>query len=350
MTQRNDSVDDFWNIALYNESARIDSDKDDDDDEPFDAVATFRDHHSNGNTYKLNIPPYGCIHLNLIPLSIVVQDNETSVMPLGAEAWYGSALLAAIFTELLCHHPSPTNGATTILQAYVNSYLQRGNYTINILELGSGSVGLAGLAAGLSVTGYMHQHQQQHANCTISEHHNDHTLSNNIECCAILTDSDPHVLQQLEYNIHTTTRKLQHQYSSRYTIPEFRVHHLDWNHINDDAFPNIDTSDNHNVPQLVIGSELIYNADTARSCTYAVFQRLQNNPKAFVLIVNNVNCDGWDTIFSSTMYKTPGIRFVLETLNNSTHLHSIASNLIRPGGTLNPFSDFGVCCIWNETV
>jgi hypothetical protein len=349
MTHLNDSVDDFWNIALYDNSTRIDKD-DDDDNEPFDADTSFRDYHNDGNTYKLSIPPYGCIHLNLIPLSITVQHNETAVIPLGAEAWYGSALLAAIFTELLSHNPSPTNGATTILQAYIDSNLQRGNYSINILELGSGSVGLSSLAAGLSVTGYMHQHQQHPANCTLSEHHSDPTLSKNIECCVILTDSDPHVLQQLEYNIHTTTRKLQHQFSNRYALPEFIVHHLDWNNINDNAFPNINTNDNHNVPQLVIGSELIYNAHTARSCTNAVFQQLQYNPKAFVLIVNNVNRDGWDAIFLSTIYKTPGIRFVLETLTSSTHLHGIASNLIRPGGTLNPFSDFGVCCIWNEAV
>ena len=350
MTYPPDSNDDFWDIALYNDSTRIDMDENDDgnDGEPLYESKSS----SSSNTYELNIPPYGGIQLHLIPLSITDDTNKNSdtliQVPLGAEAWYGSALLAAIFEQIeynrtgSCDNNS-NSGASTILQTFLDNYLQRGSYSIDILELGSGSVGLASLAAGLSVTGYMHQHQRH----TQTELHLNHTSTFHIlKCDVTLTDSDPHVLQQLEYNVHTMTLKLQNHYSNQYTIPEFRVRHLDWDNV-DNEYQDIYTSDNHNGLQLVIGSELVYNVNTARSCAKMILQLLQNHPNTFIILVNNVHRDGWETIFLSTIYKTPGIHYVLEALHNC-HLHHIASNLIRPGGTLNPLSDFGVCCIWQD--
>ena len=337
MTRDNTFDDAFWDVALQNYTERIDIDTNDDDDD-------FLNNHDERDTYELHIPPYGCILLNLIPLSTVVQDND-AMAPLGAEAWYGSALLAAMFEQIV--HPSLSDscntGSTRILQSYLSSYFQRDIYNLNILELGSGAVGLAGLVAGISVTGYMQQcqYQQQQQSSNVHGQSIDHAIHSPIHCRVILTDSEPRILQQLEHNVYATTDMLRNQYSNHFPIPELVVQHLNWENIN--QFQH----DNHNALHLVIGSELVYNSHTARSCAQTIIQLLLENPHGLVIIVNNPNREGWATIFLSTIYKTPGMRYVLEALNNS-QLHNVASNLIRPGGTLNPLSDFSVLFVWKE--
>ena len=200
------------------------------------------------------------------------------------------------------------------------------------------------MVAGLSVTGYMHQyhHQQQLQSSNFAEQNIDHAVQSSIHCRVVLTDFEPNVLQQLEHNVHTTTSLLENQYSDQYPLPDFVVQHLNWENVSEFQY------DNHNNElQLVIGSELVYNVQTARSCAKTIIQFLQANPNVLVIIVNNTNREGWDTTFLPTIYKTLGIRYVLEALKNS-HLHNVASNFIRPGGTLNPFSDFSVLYVWLE--
>ncbi len=358
MTRNPASDDDFWKIALHNDTERIDMEDDDNDAYGNDDESSYtvvRHHNERNMMYALNIPPYGCIHLNLFPLSISVDNNDDNVMiPLGAEAWYGSALLAAMFMDIVCSDTSAfdttmttsnIDGTTSILQKFLSNHVQRGSYNVNILELGSGAVGLASVVAGLSVTGYLHQHEPERIGTTFIHDFN-HSLISNMECRVTLTDSEPHVLQQLEYNINITTQKLCSQYSNQFAIPEFVVRHLDWENINEFQNSYTSSGDNRNALHLVIGSELVYNVQTARSCAGTVLQLLQTNPNVLVMIVNNMNRVGWETTFLSTMDQTPGIRYELEALNS--HLHDLASNLVRPGGTLNPFSDFCACYIWKE--
>lgn len=357
MTHNPASDDDFWNIALHNhDTERIDRDDDDDpygsNDESTSTVVRLHNNERNIAMYVLNIPPYGCIHLNLLPLSTIpVDNNDGNVMiPLGAEAWYGSALLAAMFMDIvgsnMCTDDSTmtnnSDGTTSILQTFLSSHVQRGSDNVNILELGSGAVGLAGVVAGLSVTGYLHQQLR-----IGTGHGFHHGRTSNTECRVTLTDSEPPVLQQLEYNINNTTQQLSSQYSNQFAVPEFVVRHLDWENVNEFQYSHASSGDNRHALHLVIGSELVYNVQTARSCAETVLQLLQINPYVLVMIVNNMNRDGWETSFLSTIYQTRGIRYELEALNRQV-LHYMAANLVRPGGTLNPFSDFCACYIWKE--
>jgi predicted nicotinamide N-methyase len=329
-------TEDFWKIALYDDyddDERIDTEPaghhaDTDDVSTMSPIQQVVSHDAVTTTttttpsfYELKIPHiYGWIHLRLLPL----KKQECEVFPLGAEAWYGSALLVALLVQTEEHNK---------IHEHINDCYQRGMRTINVLELGSGAVGLAGLVAGLSITGYLH---------TIARN-NDHP-----KCRVILTDHEPNVLQQLEQNIQSNQVKLKHQFPKN-DLPEYAVQNLDWN---DDVEVNSLLDENDIAErhwQLVIGSELIYNDATSYACINIVLQLLQSNPDVVIVIVQIADRDGWNDIFVPTLRKTRGICVHEESplTSNSVFLHEVATKLIPHGGTLNRYSDFAVCYIYH---
>jgi Lysine methyltransferase len=351
--------DDFWKIAcLYDNKNPSNSivvvDDGGDDEHLKESVSS-----STSSLYKLDISPFGRIDLNLTPilpspplLTIHVDDDVVPI--LGADVWYGSAILSALFQQINCYE-----GEENVIQSYLNQYFYNNrndtsSTMINILELGSGAVGLTGIVVGLSINGYIDQ--------IISQKRHENYHSKKMNCRVILTDHEPNVMQQLQYNIKSTILNLEEQFP--YTdLPEYIVHNLDWN---DDTFVlngDICTSSSSSSSncchvkdqqqlQLVIGSELIYNHETAHACIKIVLQLLRDHPNVLVVLVQMTDREGWDTIFLPTLLyqQQSKLNIVMESSILRSDLYELACKLIQPGGTLNPLCDYTICYIRNETV
>jgi predicted nicotinamide N-methyase len=280
--------DEFWNVAL--DSAERDvfiqnvSDVEGECVVVGDKVSA-----SSWTSYVLTLPER-TVSLKLCPLPLT--DGIWS--PLGANAWYGSALLAAILMQ-----------PESRIQRHLD-LVPDGN--ISCLELGSGAVGISGLALGLMLS----QRQGIHRVC--------------------LTDNESHVLNQLEFNVETNVARIQNEHPHN-PLPDFSVQMLDWNDYSSDAFKKL---------HMVVGSELVYTKETADACASVVRSLLQDYPDVLILIVQITDRDGWNNVFLPTLRRDKNI--VVEETPTDASLHKTARQMIRLGGTLDSF-DFGACYI-----
>ena len=295
--------DSFWKIALEDHGGGTLSVKENDSSE-------------QTSIFTLTLPPpFGTVQWHLTPLPESEGAAEGSVRPLGAQAWYGSALLSALLLDLPSPHDNP-------IQRHIRAIRARASSTFHLLELGSGAVGLAGLVAGFSTLGYLH---------TIPSPMEEKELTS---CCVILTDHDPAVVRQLERNVRDNEIQWKQQFS---LYPEFVMQTLDWK----DGWKG--TKAKESPIHLVMGSELIYNTETAKACLHIVLQLLQDHPDVLVVLVQGTHREGWKDLFLPTLQSTPGIR--IEESTPALDLHNVAARWVAPGGTLQPLADFTVCYI-----
>jgi Lysine methyltransferase len=292
--------DAFWKIALDEEVGSQTEEKNRDPSSEPTCV------------YVLDLrEPYATLQCQLTALPLPSWTEQST----GAQAWYGSALLSALLLQ------SPHDDDRSRIHQYICAHARRRHSSISILELGSGAVGLAGVVAGFSILTHLR---------TISL-----PREGAKTCRVFLTDHDPHVLHQLELNVRSNEMQWLQRFAKS-EIPEFVVKSLDWK----DGWRR-DAS-----IHLVIGSELVYNTNTACDCAQLVLQLLQDFPGLLVVLVQVTHRDGWIEVFLPTVRQTAGV--VIQEEVPSHELHTAASKLVAPGGTLHPRADFTVCYIYHQ--
>lgn len=218
--------------------------------------------------------------IDLHQLPLLTEHGEQT--PIGARGWYASAVLSALFLSgnpLLTddvmggshsrhHHHNPTKRTTTMI------------------ELGSGSLGLSGMALAWMVSQinhHRHHHQQQHQQQKTK---------------VVLTDYDPDCLEQLKTNASKVQLQLQEYYhhhgggwgdddGDTNIVPEIIVHKLDWNESHQrqpllDGDHQDDCGDDD--VTFVCGAALVYCEDTV-GCTDQVEKILRLHPRAAVWVV-----------------------------------------------------------------
>jgi hypothetical protein len=314
--------DEFWQVALEGSGVENNifvGEHDASEEEDDDAGEPCR---STEIVHRLEFPDYPSLSLRLrsLPLSQCIRS------PLGAQAWYGSALLTALLLS------DATAGAR--IHQHLESF-SSSEQCVSALELGSGAVGLSSLALG-----WMLKHRPKGRSCQKQDDR------------IVLTDNDNHVLQQLRENIKFNIERIEPQSVS--TMPKYQVEHLDWNdgYNRKALFRNssLHTHGNETEPsfpsaslQLVVGSELVYTTETARACAHVVRSILDQNPNVLIAIVQVADRDGWDDIFLPTLRQAEGVcvedMFLVDAV-----LHERASRLIRHGGTMDRFG-FALCYI-----
>ena len=270
-------LDGFWQIALDDSTPEApwrdenDSDKDGDDE---DSARISR--------YRL---PTTNITLQAQPLPAT--DGIWS--PVGAAAWYSSALLATI---LLVEDDEETK--SIIFPKPCSSK------PVVILELGSGAVGLSGLACAIA----------------LGRHHFE-------QATVILTDNDPPVLDQLQVNVD---RNQQH-------VPkhvDIQVQSLDWNDHSDSLDSSVLLS-----LDVVIGSELVYTQETATACADLLVHLLERHPNLKIVIVQVTDRFGWNEIMVPRL-ESVGAR--ISQLSLSSETHKVASTMIHFEGAFDVFA------------
>jgi hypothetical protein len=290
--------DDFWKVALdsnatANECWVVPSNFDEDEIQNDPAV---------GLTSKCviyNIPLLqGPVTLKLYPLP----PTDGIWGPLGAQAWFGSALLTAILLQ-----------PESRIQQHLDEVIAAQGGNINSLELGSGAVGLSGLALALIL-----------AERQGSRHR------------VYLTDNESHVLQQLEYNVKENVARI-HKEHTAISLPVICVLSLDWN--DSDI---VDTGLERQL-NLVVGSELVYTKETAEACATIVRSLVEQSPNVLIVIVQVRDRDGWNNSFLPNL-RRDGTLCVQEEALTDASLHETACNMIRHGGNLDRF-DYGVCYV-----
>lgn len=323
------TIDEFWDVALRYDVERIspedrvdDYDNDSDHD---DGVVV------NQISRRYTIPACGDpLILNLASLPLT--DGIWS--PLGAQAWYGSALLSAMLLR-----PSPSlqdavgaHRTNFLLAERLHLLKTTQNEHCTVLELGSGAVGLSGITAAWVLShneGVEDQTETSTASATRPH--------------IILTDNEPRILRQLEQNVKTSLNTMKQLYPSK-TLAHMDVAKLDWN---DDAGIVDQLVPVGSKLQLVIGSELVYTDESATACAKLVLTILKNHPNLLILIVQVTDRDGWDTVFLPTVRARKGIHVKVEPLVDSD-VHVIASKMVPQGGTLDSRFDFCACYITNQ--
>jgi len=263
------------------------NDDDDDDTDPDESIQRVK----RLKTYSLS----SGITLKVSSLA----ESEGIMSPLGAQAWHASSLLAAY---LILHQDS----------LFENTIRDE---EIHCLELGSGAVGLSGmaLAAVLDKT-YPHS-------------------------SILLTDltSESGILENLQENVQRN--------KPSYPNGDVRVQPLDWNDYTDhESAPSLPSLD------LVVGSELVYTEETAIACAAVITRLLHDNPNLTVLIIQVTDRPGFETHFLPLLQTNFVVR-VQQPLD--AELHEAASRTVagvgeQLGGTLDRFA-YGACWIRRRT-
>ena len=264
--------------------------------------------------YCLNVTSCPPFHVYLSPLAPM-----TGIWsPLGSDVWYGSALL----TAFLCTK-GVDNPIAQRLQRFLQANLSENTRSqFHVVELGSGAVGLSGLAVGYMLR-YRPIRQQNHHQCRIR---------------VTLTDNDEHVLRQLRQNVDNNVKSSQSQHNPSWEDDNIHyfVDYLDWN----EPSPLLSQT------QLVIGSELVYNNETAQACAKIVCSLIDQNPHILIVIIQVSDRDGWRNTFIPRLQSQDHLVNV-ESVLSDPFLHERASQLVRFGGTLSR-DDYSLCYIYTD--
>lgn len=202
--------------------------------------------------------------------------------PVGAQIWHASAVLACL----------PFNFD------HVNT----------VLEIGSGAVGLSGLILAARM--------------------NEKSKS------IILSDMEEDgILDQLQSNVDVNTSRLRGD--NQVNLAQVCVESLDWREIKAiDKLPSLD---------LIVGSELVYTAETSKACASLINNLLAKNVQASVAIVQVFDRPGWSEFLALMYNKNIDIIQPLPP-----EWHDRASELLckEALGTLSR-DDYGLCLIGN---
>lgn len=268
--------DDFWKIALEDEPASNRNKNGIWDDDSDDDVGVSR----KPVAYRLPTTDHTTLHLE----SLAASDGVWS--PLGADAWYASALLATMVL---------TNDIPILLPS-----------TKSVLELGSGAVGLSGLACAFAMA-RKEKMEGRHK--------------------VILTDNDPPVLEKLKLNAERNQDRilLSSDANKRRVDLDIVVQRLDWNEECDESF-------RHSI-DLVIGSELVYTQETGEACSRMLEGLLKNSPHVDIWVVQVTDRYGWLDIVVPHLQSLEDVSVVSVPISSDTH--TLASSLIPMGGTLD---------------
>jgi hypothetical protein len=276
---------------------------------------------SSSKLYEIDYDPIGKIRLQLAPLP--QKDGVWSA--LGSQAWYGSALLAAMI--LVQHDDNP-----------IHQHLETLNDPIYSLELGSGAVGLSGFALALLLS----KNRELTGNGFNSKN------------LVVLSDNEPDVLGQLTKNVQKNLYRLRESYP-QVLFPDIYVTNLDWNESLRSAsllpasFEGNERINSIHQFHFAIGSELVYTKETAIACQTIIRALLKSCPDILIVIVQVADRPGWESEFLPGIQKLPGIsvRYESPIRTNAVVLHEFASKLIPKGGSLNVWDDLAVCFISN---
>ena len=318
----------------------------------FPAFNLFDDSNRNSDEKR---PP---LLLKLIPLPYTSEDFEQ--MPVGARGWYASAILSAMmitsfsnigrvdvkaqygnFKNDFVHVDCLNSNRSEVFMGRdllsedlrractgVNDVLpnRTGKSTV-FLELGSGAIGLSGMAMAWIVAQYQFNFRRNQD-------------SMNSRNKILLTDYDHNCLLQLERNVAGVRQTFRKYFSETVmkdqelgnngnngqgVIPDIDVAHLDWNEFDKDQSPVLSdaTSNediNHNLITFVCGAALVYTEDTA-ACVDQVAKILRLNPKCVVWIVQWPR-DGWFNVFQqdllSTRFKDDGLQIEVRKFGPSS--------------------------------
>jgi predicted nicotinamide N-methyase len=283
MSQDNEQ-DEFWKVALYSGERDVFIQSDSDDEGDCNVAG------NKISSYELILPERKVL-LKLSPLPL----TNGIWSPLGANAWYASALLTAMLLQ-----------PESRIQKHLDMVPDQ---NVSCLELGSGAVGLSAMALGLMLS----QRQGMHRVC--------------------LTDNVAHVLNQLKGNVETNVARIQSEHH-QISLPNFSVQMLDWNEgYSDDSFEQL---------HLVVGSELVYTKETAEACASVVRSLLREHPDILILIVQISDRDGWRNIFLPTLRLD--CNTLVEETSTDASVHETATQMIQQGGTVDSL-DFGACYI-----
>jgi hypothetical protein len=397
--------DAFWNIALsipsdpphqrrsicqnsFNER-NYDLHSSDGDIQEYDdsADSDSIDHDDDNETSPLTRYPLPTTPITLEMRHLPPSDGVWS--PLGAKAWYSSALLASILLHALgdenATHSATQNCIATIGAAdgkgedgsaslcrqmlFRNDIPSKKSWTI--LELGSGAVGLSGMAMAVAMSRLRPERTVADSpSNTMANSSTDDPNGNDSDVpktlTIILTDNEPSVLVQLNTNVnhnqhHWTTSSAT---KAMFATTNVHVKNLDWNDpstiaqwnnefeleypkggLNNGSRNNEDLSESlPSTIDLVIGSELVYTDETAMACTKLLLHLLETYPTISILIVQVTDRHGWEEILVPRIHDFGAS---IQPLVMSTEIHGLASTMIIPGGTLDRFA-FGAVLIQNK--
>jgi Lysine methyltransferase len=126
--------DAFWTVALDN------------GDDSFPKERKYDRFSARTCVYELALPePYGTLRCPLAHLPLPFGTERST----GAQAWYGSALLSALFLQT-------SDDEIVRIQRHICAHTDRsGTSDLSILELGSGAVGLSGIVAGFAMLAHL---------------------------------------------------------------------------------------------------------------------------------------------------------------------------------------------------
>jgi Lysine methyltransferase len=310
-------MDAFWQIALATGGSKREIGDGDDsssihEDDTCNDISDGNEHAPavTTRTRSFRLPLAGKLFPNGVTLRL--SSLATGIAsPLGAEAWYGSALLCGSLID-----PKSDDVRKALDDAGT------------ALELGSGAVGLSGLTLACVMA------QRQHRRTT------PHGTSTGAPPRLFLTDHDEQVLRQLKANVTRATRQLTQEFPDA-LLADIGVRRLDWN---DAATVHSDLRDAD--IRLVVGSELVYTERNARACAEMILALLAANPRALVMIVQVTERDGWSTAFLPTLLASNFL--IVKTEPADPAWHELAASMIPLGGTTECF-DFGVCYISRST-
>jgi hypothetical protein len=252
-------------------------------------------------------------------------NNIWNNSPLGSEAWYASALLTCLLLQVVEDDDSSILGPLLLPHNDDNDD-DDDNDPFVVLELGSGAVGLSGLACAVAL-----QQQQRRRRRR--------------QWKVVLTDNDPLVLEQLRKNVERNLPNLllssanddDDDNSSSGQQQHILVEHLDWGSNNDPLWKNMHVD-------LVIGSELVYTQETAQACSDILLRLLRENSNNIqIWIVQVTDRFGWMDFVIPTL-EASGTARVQTFQPISAEIHDLAATLIPMGGTLDRHA-YGAFCI-----
>lgn len=304
-----EDTDAFWEIALmqHSEGAFIEEDNDDEEDDDDEAAANDNNGHGGSARGAGKVSSYRLPNTS-ITLKLARLPPEDGVWsPVGADAWYASALLSALLLKeaVSASISTPDSSAPNNQQSGIFPKAHDKSNPLRILELGSGAKALSGFAAA----------------ATLSK------LSTRFPSWTVtLTDNQEDVLRQLKHNVVANqatiiaTENCQKQH--------IHVEYLDWGmDVNLDQ--QVCILDAH----VVIGSELAYTAETATALAKILSTLLKRNPDVTIWIVQVTDRHGWSEIVLPTLESLRNV--VVEPIPLTRDIHGMASELIPMGEALN---------------
>ena len=283
--------DGFWQIAFMNSENAVGYERDlsdDDEDTAKDSSSVV----GKTTTYKF---PNTSVSLQLAELP--AEDGIMS--PVGADAWYASALLTSMILQ------DGDVDRSRILGSNVTPSKKR---PLRVLELGSGTKALPGFATAIALTSSM---KERLPSWTVT-----------------LTDNDMDCLRQLKSNVQANLSKVLSK-DDESDNSHIHVEYLDWG----DDFERNPTRKNLLNADVVIGSELVYTNETAHALVNVFTSLFAYNDNIDIWIVQVKDRSGWQETVLPFVETRADV--TVETIPMPWDIHEMASSMIEMGGALD---------------